>query len=120
MTEKLCSPVAKLNFKLAFLCVYYIDTWEYLRGKVIVVDVVEAVVVGLGGSKVTFVKLIQPNSSQDFSSSGFFGQFSTPSHLSTSQILVFKSGQTIWVSALHPVGCSDGIGTIPIAKNLKF
>ena len=80
------------------------------------VDVVEAVVVGLGGSKVTFVKLIQPNSSQDFSSSGFFGQFSTPSHLSTSQILVFKSGHTIWVSALHPVGCSDGIGTIPVAK----
>ena len=66
-----------------------------LRGKVIVVDVVEAVVVGLGGSKVTFVKLIQPNSSQDFSSFGFFGQFSTPSHLSTSQILVFKSGHTI-------------------------
>ena len=29
----------------------------HLRGKVTVVDVVEAVVVGFGGSKVTFVKL---------------------------------------------------------------
>ena len=76
----------------------------YLRGKVIgkVVVVVDTVVVAFGGSKVTFVKIIHPSSSQDVVSSGFFGQFSTPSHLSTSQILVCKSGQTIWVSALQP------------------
>ena len=39
----------------------------------------------------------------------------------TSQILVLRSGQTIWVSALQPAGCGRGDGIIPSSvKMSKF
>ena len=50
--------VGEKNFlKLKKSDSFLFGSLEHLRGKVTVVDVVEAVVVGLGGSKVTFVKL---------------------------------------------------------------